>query len=128
MGPFLEVKDSLGTRASVTATPRCCCIVSFHLLASFTLTPVEMFSVWQRTWRLKQRESCLLPEATHQSQGRMTGPISAPGEWGAVNGQPGSYIHPCSQDMGCDQGEGHRQASRKDTNEQSSIQTVIRVI
>lgn len=59
------------------ATPRCCFIVSFHLLASFTLTPVEMFSVWQRTWRLKQRESCLLPEATHQSQGRMTGPISA---------------------------------------------------
>lgn len=82
---------SLGTRTSVRATVRSMpgrlspvlpnshqpFTVSFHLLASFTLTPVEMFSVWQRTWRLKQRASCLLPESTHQSQGRTTGPITA---------------------------------------------------
>ena len=82
---------SLGTRASVMATVRSVprrlspvlpdshqpFTVSFHLPASFTLTPVEMFSVWQRTWQHKQRVSCLLPESTHQSQERTTGPITA---------------------------------------------------
>ena len=75
----------------------------------------------------RERAACSQsPHISHRKE-RLDPPL-LPGGWGAVNGQPGSYIHPCGQDMGCDQGKGHRQASWKDTNEQSSIQMVIRVV
>lgn len=133
---------SLGTRASRRATVRWVppglspvlpifhqhFTVSFHLLASIS-DSWWAFSTWHRSCcSSKERAACSQSLRISGRERLWPDPSLLPGESGAVGGQPGSRNHPFGQNMGCDRGKGHRETSWKDTNQQSSIQAVSRVV
>lgn len=103
------------------ATPGVLLYCFFSPVSSFTLTPVEMFSVWQRTWPAQAERELLAPRGYTSVTGK--------DDW---THQLGGWLRLdhistlAARTWAVSQGEGHRQASWKDTNEQSSIQMVIR--